>query len=279
MTDETPESNRGSLGRAKGPVLIFLLASVLSVTGLPSVDLGSYFGRDARVMEKPRRGRAGQNPNSSGDGGSVALDRSDTGGVGTDRGSGEALGSRGLRDSSRSSRGAASSSSPKLHVNRTNTFYDVTGANARALWDDIERKGPRLGSELAIGLTSANTHWEKAYEPAPSGSCRVRRVKVRVDIEVTLPRWKNSADGPRGLRERWRAFVEAVTRHERRHQEIAISAGRRLRHVISVMKAPSCARLRRRASRRAREILREANARQQRFDERDDGAGAHLLRP
>lgn len=174
-------------------------------------------------------------------------------------------------DTSSSARTTAPSS--ELHVNRTETFYDVTGRSERALLRDLTRRGPRVGAERRFGRTAWTARWEIAYhEPAPGSDapCRMRRADVYLDVQVTLPRWNAPAEAPAALRRNWSSFTDALAFHEREHRESIVSAGRRVVRALEGLKAPSCAALEEQAHTEAQAIVEEARAYNRRFDERTD---------
>ena len=161
----------------------------------------------------------------------------------------------------------------ELHVNRTETFYDVTGRTARALLEDLTQRGPRIGSERHFGRTSWTARWNITYEEptassSPPAPCRMRRTDVYVDVEVTLPRWESPSDTPEALRREWKSFSEALAFHEREHQESIISAGRRVLEALKHLEAPSCAALKEKANTKARSIIEKARQYNRRYDER-----------
>lgn len=161
--------------------------------------------------------------------------------------------------------------SSELHVNRTETFYDVTGRSARALLHDLTRRGPRVDDGRAFGRTSWTARWEVTYA-RPTGEsnapCRMRHADVHMEVEVTLPRW-NAPDGaPEALRHDWNNFIDALALHEREHRESIVSAGRRVVRALEELEAPSCPALKDKAGATARPILEEARAYNRRYDER-----------
>jgi predicted secreted Zn-dependent protease len=274
MRDTAPKKAGGASKGTTVLVVFLLLASVLALT-----DVGARFERGIRaavsawwtlVTESRGAGRL--------DGSNSAFDR-DAAGRGLADKPDNAPTHAAPRAGSDPERRADSPRSSKLHVNGSKAYYAVTGTSARALWRDIQRRAPRDDAELAVGLTSTSTRLEKTYERSPGGPCRMQRVDVYVDTEVTLPRWDVPSGAPAGLRRRWRDFADAVARHERTHERIGVRAGRRLRRSLDGMQAPSCDALRRKARQRANEILQQAEAQNRRFDERSPPARADFLLP
>ena len=161
----------------------------------------------------------------------------------------------------------------ELHVNRTETFYDVTGRTARALLHDLTRRGPRIGSRRHFGRTAWTARWHIKYE-APAGGasreapCRMRRADVFLNVDVTLPRWEAPSDASPSLRRDWNSFTDALAFHEREHEESIISAGRRVVRALDGLEAPSCPALEKKAEAEARAIIERARDYNRRYDER-----------
>jgi predicted secreted Zn-dependent protease len=179
-------------------------------------------------------------------------------------------------DTAAASSSAETGGASKLHVDRTETFYDVTGRTERAILRDLARRGPHGdGGERHFGRTAWTARWEVVYEQPRSGDqpvrdapCRMRRADVYLDVEVTLPRWTDSERAPAALRRKWSSFRDALAFHEREHQESIISAGRRVKRALSDLTASSCSALEEKAGARARSIIEEARRYNRRFDER-----------
>ena len=165
--------------------------------------------------------------------------------------------------------------SSEVHVDHTETFYDVTGHSAHTLLRDLTRRGPRIGSRRHFGRTSWTAHWRIEYqEPAggraDSAPCRIRRTDVHLDVEVTLPRWDAPARAPTPLRRDWKSFIDALAFHEREHKESIISAGHRVMRTLDSLQAPSCPALKKKAETRARTIIERARRYNRRYDKRTD---------
>ena len=194
----------------------------------------------------------------------------DTTAVVSGRASGQAAGASASLAPTGTTRALPSS---ELHLDRTEAFYTVTGSSTRALLDDLVRHGPRIGSERHFGRTSWTARWNFTYEePAggatPAHPCRMHRVDVYMDVEVTLPRWEVPSSASPTLQRNWQSFADALAFHEREHQESTISAGRRVVRALEDLQAPSCAALKEKANTTARTIIEEARAYNRRYDER-----------
>ena len=158
----------------------------------------------------------------------------------------------------------------ELRVDTTKTFYHVGGSSRQDLWKEIKHKAPVHESGVAVGLTSWHIRWKIDQERSSDGTCQIGRAEIRVEVEIILPRWESPSSAPAALRERWRAYYSALVRHERRHQALVIGAGKRLRRAFQGLQASSCAALKQKTNRFSRQIVKRTEARNERFDRRDD---------
>ena len=145
-------------------------------------------------------------------------------------------------------------------------YYDIDGSSAGALRDQIRRLGPKDESGNARdALTVWNLEWTY-HEVGDTTGCALRDVQVRLDVTVTLPRWKPPATAPARLSDSWRTYLEHVKLHEAGHRTIAQRFARQLFTALSELSAATCAELDRVASRRAEEIVAEGRARNRAYD-------------
>jgi predicted secreted Zn-dependent protease len=145
-------------------------------------------------------------------------------------------------------------------------FYDIAGASAAALRDEIRRLGPRDESGAA---RDALTVWELdwAYRPALGGDgCALRDVRVTLTLTVTLPRWTPPAAAPADLRAAWRTYLERVREHEAGHRTIAEASARELRGALAALRATTCDALRAAAARTAERLVAAGRARNRAYD-------------
>jgi predicted secreted Zn-dependent protease len=145
-------------------------------------------------------------------------------------------------------------------------FYDIAGASAAALRDQIRRLGPRDESGAA---RDALTVWELewAYRPAPAGDgCALRDVRVTLTLTVTLPRWTPPAAAPADLRAAWRTYLQRVRVHEAGHRAIAEANARELLAALAAVHRPTCDAARAEAARTAEGIVAAGRARNRAYD-------------
>ncbi len=160
----------------------------------------------------------------------------------------------------------AAPAAPPILITGREQYYDIDGASAGALRDQIRRLGPKDESgQSRDALTVWELEW--AYHDAPAADgCALRDVQVTLNVTITMPRWKPPATAPAGLSESWRTYVEHVKRHEADHRTIAQRYARQLFTALSGLSAATCDELHGVASRRAEEIVAEGRARNRAYD-------------
>jgi len=158
----------------------------------------------------------------------------------------------------------------ELRIDTTKTFYHVGGSSRKDFWKEIKRKAPVHESRVAVGLTSWHVRWKIDQERSSDGTCQIGRAEIRVEVEIILPRWESPSGAPAALRRRWKSYYSALVRHERRHQALVIGAGKRLQRALRGLQASSCAALKQKTNRNGRQIVKRTEARNERFDRRDD---------
>jgi len=104
---------------------------------------------------------------------------------------------------------AAFGQEPDITV--SNVYYDVSGATAGALKQDMHKNGP--------GGFAAYTRWHVSW----TSDC-----KVALKITYTLPRLKNRNQVSLPLRRRWDRMLDNLRFHEAGHAENGISAAREI---------------------------------------------------
>jgi predicted secreted Zn-dependent protease len=146
-------------------------------------------------------------------------------------------------------------------------FYDVPGSTAGELAAEMDELGPVVEGRPALAATFWDVGWTYQTEEA-AGLCVIRRVDMRLDVRVALPRWTPPASASPLLVADWNRFVRAVSEHEAGHVDLAAEAARRVRSRLTGMSGPSCAALQARASEEGDKIIAEYRERNRQFDER-----------
>lgn len=148
-------------------------------------------------------------------------------------------------------------------VKTTVKYYDVKGASARDLSEQLRRKGPRGFA----AYTAWNVKWD--YSSARDGKgCRVTRASTSVAVEYTMPRWQPPANADRATRQSWERFIKALKAHEDGHRDIGIGAARAIENVVGNLTRVPCDELSRKASEAAKKILYDARKKEAEYDRR-----------
>jgi predicted secreted Zn-dependent protease len=136
------------------------------------------------------------------------------------------------------------------------SFYYIEGGSALVLLAQMDKKGP-------VGLDGRNhparTKWEVQWRFRHNmhGSvCKMEKISVTVGLTSIKPRWRDEAQGPSSLRERWKKLIEAVDRNEAFHKQQALDAGSEIEKVLNGL-APkkNCEALTDEANQAAKEVL------------------------
>lgn len=117
---------------------------------------------------------------------------------------------------------------PGLAYVERREYYRVDGRNVDTLKRQLDaalaRKG--LGGK-GVGRTVQHLSSRYEFEPTPRG-CRLKDLAVSLDVTIHLPRWEPKGGKAKGLSERWERMLDALTRHEEGHRDIAVDTARRL---------------------------------------------------
>lgn len=161
---------------------------------------------------------------------------------------------------------AGAAAGTRMSIVAHEQYYDIDGASAGALRDQIHRLGPRDGSgQAGDGLTVWNI--ESTYVVAPSGdACVLRNVQVVLELTLTLPRWTPPSTAAPHLLESWRTYLQHLKLHEAGHRAIAEQNARALATALTGLRAPTCQELTDGASRTAERILADGRAKNRVYD-------------
>ena len=162
----------------------------------------------------------------------------------------------------------------KLHVRRTQSRYDVSGTTAAEIARSIHESGPIIDGKPYGGKTEWEGQWQIEYSrpvdeegrAVQEGRCRISRVDVFIDLDVTLPRWESRGEAPRRLREKWDSFIEALRVHEYWHQQSILEGGEKIRNKLDGMAAGDCKSLKTRAEARAAEVIESVRKKNEQYD-------------
>jgi predicted secreted Zn-dependent protease len=145
-------------------------------------------------------------------------------------------------------------------------YYDIDGASAGALLDQIHRLGPR---DWSGRTANALTIWsiESSFAEAPSAAgCALRSIQVTLELTLTLPRWTPPSTAAPRLLESWRSYLQHLKLHEAGHRAIAERNARALAAALAGLRAPTCEELRVTASNTTERILADGRATNRAYD-------------
>jgi predicted secreted Zn-dependent protease len=160
----------------------------------------------------------------------------------------------------------ASPAAARIALTGRELYYDIDGASAGALRDQIRRLGPKdVSGQPRDALTVWELEW--AYHDAPAADgCALRDLQVTLTVTITLPRWKPPATATPGLSESWRTYLEHVKLHEAGHRTIAERTARALFAALAPLRAATCDDLHSLATRTGEEIVAEGRAKNRAYD-------------
>ena len=158
--------------------------------------------------------------------------------------------------------------SAEVHFATRVSTFPVSGTNPVAVLNSIRRNGPVVKGRRAFASTRMRARWEARFRQR-GGRCRVERLRVRAQFEITLPKATGYRRFAPAVQREWRQFVRILERHEHTHAQISrrciVRAERRLRR----MTAPTCDQLKNRLRSSFRQSLAACRSAHDRLDHRD----------
>lgn len=159
-----------------------------------------------------------------------------------------------------------------VQVTSAISYYDVEGADIRALLTSLRQRGPSDGH----GTWAASTSWvfRWSYQPSVDAACRVQLARVNLDLAYTYPQWNAPANAAPNIATAWQGYLSRVELHEHGHRDIAEAAANDLARTLEALPAqPSCEALADTARATATELLARHAQAQVAYD-RETGHGA-----
>ena len=113
------------------------------------------------------------------------------------------------------------------------SYFDIKGDTADALDAALNARGPvTMGaSSHHPGATKIRFGGNATYTQR-NGRCYIDGVKITVDIDIILPRWRDRRNASRQLSQIWDTLSADIKRHEERHAEIAREHAREMEKAI-----------------------------------------------
>jgi predicted secreted Zn-dependent protease len=128
-------------------------------------------------------------------------------------------------------------SEPLVRVHTS--YYYVDGPSATVLAAQIEQNGPPgADGKRYAGKTKWDVQWKFKHEQR-GVTCEMKEAAVAVGVAQTLPRWRDEKKGVAALKARWRQFSDALKRHEDRHKDHGLAAGREIEAALLAAKPAS----------------------------------------
>ena len=120
-------------------------------------------------------------------------------------------------------------------------FYDVNGMTEPAIAESLRRDAP-LSLDGFQGETTFVFEWRYDYDKigknGDTTQCRVRKARVEIDIEVTLPRHRRIERAPDDIQATWRTFAAALERHEMNHARDFADIGAMIPEALNGLTGP-----------------------------------------
>ena len=173
---------------------------------------------------------------------------------------------------------AATGAAAKPVVVASSVLYPVVGSTESELRRSLDQSPLSPDGKRRVGYTQADIRWQ--YEARErKGKCRVVSVTVTLTSKTTLPQWAAPPGAPRALRERWTAFLDALTAHEQGHSDIALAAAQRIEDALWHAPMPrTCTGYSTRLDAMANELFDDAIRRQEAYDAETDYGRAQGVR-
>ena len=147
-------------------------------------------------------------------------------------------------------------------------YFAVRGSTLSELDDSLSRAGPVIEQtgRRHPGATSVKFDGEVTYKRVPEG-CAVKDATISLALDITLPKWAR----PKRVDSRtaliWQTLEKDITRHERRHAEIAINFQKRMESALRNLRPErDCATMERMANTVMSRYLAEHERKQIEFD-------------
>ncbi len=148
------------------------------------------------------------------------------------------------------------------------SYFDIKGRTADELDAALNQRGPlAMGSSSHHpGATKIRFGGNATYSEA-DGRCYISDVKVTVDTEIILPRWRDRRNADKQLSMIWDTLAADIRRHEDRHVEIARQHARQMeRQILALRPAADCDTLQEKANEVTERETERHDADQARFD-------------
>ncbi|MBD2076706.1 DUF922 domain-containing Zn-dependent protease [Phormidium sp. FACHB-592] len=147
-------------------------------------------------------------------------------------------------------------------------YYPIKGATAGQLRQQMNRLGPisQTSGQRFDARTDWYVRWNYQYLNQ-ANSCQLTAIRVRADVSVTLPQWKQPANAAKGLVNRWNQYIKALRLHEDGHKDNGIATSQEILQLLKRFPAKSsCSELGVAANKAAQGIISQYNQRDLDYD-------------
>ncbi len=143
--------------------------------------------------------------------------------------------------------------------------FPLHATTEAGLLAELRAYGPLVGGRRSFARTRMKSSLSTLFRKT-RGGCRVRRQTLRIRYTILLPHALNERHFPKGMKQRWRAFLRHLARHENRHIAIWTGCARNAERRLRRLKATSCAELDRKARATWRRAMRSCDRLHDAFD-------------
>lgn len=153
-------------------------------------------------------------------------------------------------------------------VRNSYSYFDIRGKTADDLDRELAKHGPSTQSNDSRhpGATRIRFGGDVTYAQR-DGRCYVANVRVTVDTQIILPRWRNRKNAEKDLSIVWDTLASDIKRHEEHHAEIARNHARAMENEIRRLRPQrDCETLQRKVADESTRAIEAHDRDQARFD-------------
>jgi predicted secreted Zn-dependent protease len=164
--------------------------------------------------------------------------------------------------------GMSGAASAEVVAQKSFSYFDISGNTADELDAALNARGPTTigASSRHPGATRIRFGGQAIYVEK-DGRCHIGGVKVTVDTQIILPRWRDRSHASKRLSMVWDTLSADIRRHEQRHAEIAREHARMTeKAILRLPSAPNCDLLQERVNIESARNIEEHDKDQARFD-------------
>ncbi|MEZ5811268.1 MAG: DUF922 domain-containing protein [Rhizobiaceae bacterium] len=178
---------------------------------------------------------------------------------------------------------AAGIAEARVIIKESTKYYTVSGRNGEQIYNQLRRKGPRIGGSKGHYVATATISFAIRNIDAYGwrDQCVIRNMDVVLTVVYRIPKWNRPKGASRELTRAWEDFLSHVWRHEKQHVGIAKDTAYELWRALKGVKgtrSKQCKDMLKPAERRAKAIYKRHGQKQDRFDASSFGDGGRQFR-